>query len=147
MQASHFGRDPRYADLVVHIEPGEGKADGISPASLAVWHQRFTQAIRMTAALARFLATDLGLATSSEPAAEIAIWLTAHGGSLTELVDVNGFTVVPGSQPSWFTGLAAADRQGQADSSLARAWIGEMCDAMRLDGYEASLGSLNDGQT
>jgi len=130
--ARHFGRDPRYADLVVHIEPGEGKASDISPASLSVWHQHFARAIRMPATLASFLATDLGLATSSEPAAEIALWLTAHSGSLTELVDVNGLTVVPGSQPSWFTGLAVADRRGQDDSSLARTWIGEMCDSMRV---------------
>ena len=92
----------------VHIEPGGGKAGEISPAGLAVWHKRFTRAIGMPAALASFLATDLGLATSSDPAAEIAVWLTAHGSSLAELIDVNGLTVVPGSQPSWSTGLAVA---------------------------------------
>jgi hypothetical protein len=103
---SHFGRDPRYADLVVHIEPGGGKASQVSPASLTVWHRRFTQALTIPSSLASFLASDLGLATSSDPPAEIALWLTAHGNSLTELVDIDGLTVVPGSQPSWFTALA-----------------------------------------
>ena len=101
----------------------------------------------MPAALASFLATDLGLATSSDPAAEIAVWLTAHGSSLAELIDVNGLTVVPGSQPSWFTGLAVANRHGQDGSSLARTWIGEICDSMHLDGYETELGSLDNGHT
>jgi hypothetical protein len=144
---SHFGRDARYADLVLYVELDGGIASEVSPVSLAMWHRRFTRAIKMPAALASFLASDLGLDTSSDPPTEIAIWLTAHGSSLSELIDVGGFTVIPGSQFSWFTGLAVADGNGNNDSSLARTWIGEMCDFMHLDGHETALGSLNDSQT
>src|ERR1017187_2792738 len=96
-----FGRDPRYADLVLYVEPGMAQAGKVSPAGLAVWHERFARAVRLPAVLARYLTSDLGLATSSDPSAQIAIWLKARGTSLTELVDVDGFTVVPGSQPNW----------------------------------------------
>jgi len=90
----------------------------------------------------RILTSDLGLATSSHPAAEIAIWLKARGASLTELVDVDGFTVVPGALASWFIGLAAADEGGQDPDSLARTWVAEMSDSMHLDGHELVLQSL-----
>ena len=140
--ASHFGRDPRYADLVLYVEPGMAQAGKVSPAGLAVWHERFARAVRLPAVLARYLTSDLGLATSSDPAAQIAIWLKARGTSLTELVDVDGFTVVPGSQPNWFIGLAVADQEGQDADRLARTWVGEMCDSMSLDGHESALLSL-----
>jgi hypothetical protein len=140
--ASHFGRDPRYANLVLYIEPGMGQAGNVSPAGLASWYQRFARAALLPAVLARYLTSDLGLATSDHPAAEIAIWLKARGASLTELVDVNDFTVVPGAQANWFIGLAAADQEGQDADSLARTWVAEMCDSMHLDGHESALSSL-----
>ncbi len=140
--SSHFGRDPRYADLVLYVEPGMGQASKVSAAGLAAWHQRFTRTVRLPAALARYLTSDLGLATSSDPATQIAIWLRARGTSLTELVDVDGFTIVPGSQPNWFTGLAMADQDGQDANALARTWVGEVCDSMHLDGHESTLLSL-----
>ena len=137
--ASRFGRDPRYADLVLYVEPGTAQASKVSSARLAAWHQRFARAIRLPAALARYLTSDLGLATSSDPAAQIAIWLKARGTSLTELVDVDGFTVLPGSQPNWFIGLAMADQDGQDANGLARTWVREMCDSMHLDNHESTL--------
>jgi hypothetical protein len=92
--------------------------------------------------LGGYLTSDLGLATSSDPAAEVAIWLKARGASLTELVDTNGFTVVPGTGANWFIGLAAADQKGQDANGLARTWVTEMCDSMHLDGHESVLRSL-----
>ena len=140
--ASHFGRDPRYANLVLYVEPGMAQAGNVSPAGLAAWYQRFARAARIPALLAGYLTSDLGLATSSDPAAEIAIWLKARGASLTELVDVDGFTVVPGAQASWFIGLAAADEGGHGPDGLARTWVAEMSDSMHLDGHEPVLQSL-----
>jgi hypothetical protein len=140
--ASHFGRDPRYANLVLYTEPGTDQAGNVSPARLASWYQRFAQAVQVPTALARYLTSDLGLATSDHPAAEIAIWLKVRGVSLTELVDVNDFTVVPGAQANWFIGLAAGDQEGQDADGLARTWIAEMCDSMHLDGHESALSSL-----
>lgn len=106
------------------------------------WHRRFARAARLPAALAGYLSSDLGLAASSDPAAEVAVWLKARGTSLTELVDVNSFTVVPGVQANWFIGLASADPQGQDVNNLARTWTAEMCDTMHLDGHETVLRSL-----
>ena len=145
--ASHFGRDPRYACLVLYVEPDMAQEGLVSPAGLASWYQRFAQAARLPAALAGYLTSGLGLATSSDPAAEIAIWLKARGASLTELVEVDGFTVVPGAQANWFIGLAAADQDGQDLDGLARTWVAEMSDTMHLDGHEAVLQSLGNADT
>ena len=117
--AGRFGRDPRYAGLVLFTEPVMAQAGNVSPAGLASWYQRFVRAARLPAVLAGYLTSDLGLATSSDPAAGIAIWLKARGASLTELADVDGFTVVPGARASWFIGLAAADQDGQDPDGLA----------------------------
>jgi hypothetical protein len=118
--ASQFGRDPRYADLVLSIEPRTGPEGDVAPAGLTDWHRRFARAARIPAALAGYLSSDLGLATSSEPAAEVAVWLKSRGTSLAELVDASGFTVVSGVQANWFIGLASADPQGQDVNNLAR---------------------------
>ena len=72
----------------------------------------------------------------------MAVWLKARGISLTELVDVTRFTVVPGAQANWFIGLASTGPQGQDENNLARTWITEMCDTMHLDGHETVLQSL-----
>jgi hypothetical protein len=141
-EGDSFGRDQQYADLVIHIEPGITQVGDVSSVGLAAWHQRFAQAIRFPAALARFLAGELGLATSSDPVPEMAIWLKARGASLIELVDVSGLKVIPGPQTNRFHGLAVADLNGQEGKNLARIWVAEMCDAMHLDGHESVLGSL-----
>ena len=90
------------------------------------WHRRFARAARLPAALAGYLTNELGLGTSSDPAAEVGVWLKARGTSLTELVGVNGFTVVPGVQASSFLGLASADPEGKDVNGLARTWTAGM---------------------
>lgn len=140
--AGRFGRDPRYAKphplrrAARYPRGGRrcGWVDGLAPALRAGG-----PASRGTGG---YLSRDLGLATSSDPAAEVAVWLKARGTSLAELVDVNGFTVVPWVQANWFIGLASADSQGQDVNSLARTWTAEMCDSMHLDGHETVLRSL-----
>jgi hypothetical protein len=141
-ETSSFGRGNKHAYLILHIEPGGGMPSNVSPATLRAWSRRFTQALLVPAAMASFL-SSLSLPIPGEPPAEVAVWLTPHGTTLVELVDTAGFTVIPGSQRSWFTGLALADRQGRRPSSVAQAWIGEMCDSMNLDGYEEIMESLN----
>lgn len=140
--ADPFGRDARYADLVVHVELGTADGSPESPASLPTWHQRFTQVLKLPAALARLLTNDLGLATSSDPPTEIAIWLRARGSSLVELVDTSRFSVIPGTHTNLFLGLAAADPHGQPGNRLAQSWLGDMCDSLHLDGHEPALKSL-----
>jgi pimeloyl-ACP methyl ester carboxylesterase len=135
-----FGRDNRYANLVVYVEPRTVNGAPTPPASLTKWRQRFAQALQMPCGLASFLTSDLGLATSSDPAAEIAVWLKAHGTSLTELVDIGGITVIPGSpQTNWFMTFAVANPSGQQEDDLAGTWLAQMCDsALHLDGHEST---------
>jgi hypothetical protein len=62
---SFHGRDPKGAELVVHVDlPVK---DGVPViGNLPEWHRRFTMALALPNALARFL-EDLGLATSDDP--------------------------------------------------------------------------------
>jgi hypothetical protein len=138
--AHRFGHDGRYANLVLCVEPRTAEGAPAPSVSLTKWRQRFGQAFKMPHSLAKFLTSSLGLATSSELAAEIAIWLTAHGPSLTELVDIEGATVIPGSpQASWFMAFAVADPAGRNEDDLARTWIGQLSDsALHLDGHESA---------
>jgi hypothetical protein len=133
-----FGHDGRYANLVVYVEPRTASGAPTPPVGLTEWRRRFVQVLKMPHGLAKFLTNDLGLATSSDPAAEIAIWLKAQGASLTELVDIEGMRVIPGSpQSNWFMAFAVADPAGQREEDLARTWLGQMCDsALHLDGHE-----------
>jgi len=140
--ASQFGRDPRRASFVLNVELPIGPEGSAPAVGLVEWHQRFALAARLPEALAEYLTADLGLTTSSDPQAEVAVWLKPSSMSLTDLVDVNGFTVVPGVQASWFIGLARSDPQGQDVPDLAVTWTTEMCDAIHLDGHETALGQL-----
>jgi hypothetical protein len=140
--ASQFGRDPRRASFVLHVELSIGPEGSAPAVGLAEWHQRFALAARLPEALAGYLTADLGLTTSSDPQAEVAVWVKPNSMSLADLVDVNGFTVVPGVQASWFTGLARSDPQGQDVPDLAVTSTTEMCEAIHLDGHETALGQL-----
>jgi hypothetical protein len=73
-------------------------------------------AARLPAALAGYLIGDLGLATPSDPAAEVAVWLKARGTSLTELV--GGRCLTPGCRPQ---GTGRAPKQGTRPDGSRRA--------------------------
>jgi hypothetical protein len=138
-----YGRDARCAYLVLYVEPRTRAGAPAQAAGLVTWYQRFSESLRVPAALVNFLRQQLGLRTSNDPVAEMGIWLNAPR-ALTELVDIGGFESVPGSlQSNWFTGFAMADPDGQPVMGMAQAWLGQMCDSsLHLDDREAALSNL-----
>src|SRR5258708_3113221 len=54
-----YGRDSRYAELVLDVEPRNPEGDPAPPVNLAAWHKRFTSALTLPTLLGHFLATDL----------------------------------------------------------------------------------------
>lgn len=141
-----YGRDFRCAYFVLYVEPRSADGSPAPAASLVSWHQRLSEALKLPAALAEFLAEQLGLSTSADPGAEVGVWLKAPR-ALTELIDVDGYASVEGSaQSNWYMGFAVADPDGQGLGDLAEAWLRQLCDsALHLDGYEADLASLRPG--
>lgn len=144
---SMYGRDSRFAELVLDVEPRG--PDGLPgpPRNLATWHARFTDALTLPALLGRFLADELGLVISDDPPAQAGIWLKTRG-SMTELVDVEQFRMVKGAVSlNQFTGWALGDPGGDAAEATAVDWLTEMCDtALRLDGYEQALERMRTGR-
>ena len=138
-----YGRDARCAYLVLHVEPRTRVGAPAPAASLVTWYQRFSESLRVPAALVSFLRLQLGLRTSNDPVAEMGIWLNAPR-ALTELVEIDGFESVPGSlRSNGFAGFAVADPDGQPVSGMAEAWLRQMCDSsLRLDDREAVLSNL-----
>lgn len=155
-----YGFDARCAYLVLHADLA--RADSLASwgtatqqvkrilfgtpppaASLAIWYQRFSEALKLPSALAAFLADDLGLASAGDPPAQVGVWLKAPH-SMTELVKVDAFEVVGGSAESAsFTGFAIAGPDGEDMSAAALSWLRHMCDSsLHLDGYEFALASL-----
>jgi len=141
--APRHGHDARRASLVLHIELDGPDDAPPNAASLVSWHQCFAQALRLPMVLAAFLEEGLSLSTSADPPTEVALWLEAST-VLTELVDIDGLGVVPGSpQSSEFTGYAVAATDGQDRDSLALTWLRTMCDSrLHLTSSVAALASL-----
>jgi hypothetical protein len=138
-----YGRDFRSAYFVLYVEPRSADGSPAPAASLVSWQQRLSGALKLPAALAAFLADDLGLPTADDPAAQVGVWLKAPH-ALTELVEVDAFDTVAGSpQSSWFMGFAIASPDGEQASWAALAWLRQMCDSsLHLDDYESALASL-----
>jgi hypothetical protein len=140
---SSYGRDPRYAELIVHIDPRGTGGGSVEPADIPTWHKRFTQALSIPENLRLFLTKRLGLTTADDPAAQLGILLkTPH--NMADLVSFKGLKILEGSQPSpWYMGWAIADRSGKPHAQVAIELLRSMCDnTLHVDEYEAVLASL-----
>lgn len=139
---SSFGRDPRFAHLVLHIQPRSAGGGPPKPANIAAWHDRFTRALNIPAALAGFVTEGLHLTTAAEPHAQLGVWLKAS--EMRELIDLEQLTPVPGTYPvPWFMGWSVADDSGSPAGEAAVELLRQMCDyTLHLDNYEQVLGSL-----
>ncbi len=141
---SLYGRNDRAATLILYIEPRT--ADGKVPpaADLAAWHERFRRALQLPQAFADFLATDLGLATSNDPPAQLGIWLQSTQ-PLTTMVDTEGLRTLPGSWPqNQFIGWALTAADGGPAEQAARDLVIQLCEyTLHLDSYEQALAKIS----
>lgn len=94
----------------------------------------------MPRAFADFLDTDVGLATSNEPPAQLGVWLQSYQ-PLTVMVDIDGLQMLPGSSPSnQFIGWTFANPDGKSAAGAARDMIVQLCEyTLHLDDFERVL--------
>ncbi len=140
---SSYGQDPRFAELIIHIEPRGSDGSPVEPANIAAWHKRFTKAFSIPEGLHSFLTKGLRLNTTDDPAAQLGIALkTPH--NMGDFVDFKGLHALEGSQPTpWYMAWAVADRKGQPPAEVAINLLRTMCDyTLHVDGYEAVLAGL-----
>lgn len=92
---SAYGRDNRYAMVILHFEPPEQDSN----ASLALtpdrWEEIFSLVVELAVALGLFLTAEIGLDVSGEPPANIAFQLEAQQ-DIAEMIDVAGLESLPG---------------------------------------------------
>jgi hypothetical protein len=140
---SSYGRDPRFAQLILHIEPQEPDGGLPAPVDLPTWHERFSEALHIPKALSAFLEEALGLRTSDDPAAQLGIEIKTPR-SIADLVDLTGLKILEGSHQSpWYMGWTIADRVGQPPAQTAVELLRSMCDyTLHIDEYEKTLASL-----
>ncbi len=137
---SSFGRDPRFAELVLDIDLRKPDGEPAAPATLEAWHDRFVQMFNLPGFFTQFLTEDLDITTSAAPAAQLGVWLkTQH--TMLELVDIGDLSTLPGSQPSpWFIGYSFANPLGQRPALAAAELLQQMCDyTLHVDKYEPLL--------
>jgi hypothetical protein len=140
--ASHFGSDPRCAELVLHIEPRNAEGSPAAAAGLKEWRDRFARTLAVPGQLADFLTHELNLAAGAEPPAQLGVFLNAHR-SIAELVDPGGLRSLPGSaQSNQFIGFAIADPDGKPFEAAADDLVGQLCDfTLHLENWETVLAS------
>lgn len=141
---SLYGRNGRSATLLLYVEPRV--ADGHAPpaSGLGAWYERFDLALAIPGAFAEFLAKDLGLDTSDDPAAQLGVWLQSHD-PLTAMVDSQELRRLPGSSPSnWFMGWTFATPHGRSGKETARDLLGQLCEyTLHLDAFEQRLDEIS----
>ena len=132
-----FGADPRYAELILHVDLPTGDVS----AGLPDWRRRFSRVLAVPGALAGFL-QGLGLAVPDDPPAQAGILLHARQ-AITEVVRSGGIPVLPGSSPyvvNEFTGFAVADPAGRAADEAAGQMVLDLSErVLHLDGSQAQM--------
>jgi hypothetical protein len=140
---SSYGRDPRFAELIIHIEPRGTGGRAVEPAGISMWHERFIHALSIPEGLHSFLSRNLNLKTTDDPAAHLGIMLKTKN-NMADFVDLRDLQTLEGSQPSpWYMGWTVADPKGQPPAQVAIDLLRSMCDyTLHVDGYEAVLAEL-----
>jgi hypothetical protein len=145
--AAQFGRDPRVADLVLEVERTRGDGQALEPLSIPAWHALLVQSLGLASTLAQFLAGELTLNPTNDPAPQLGIWMRAPR-TMTDLVDTGTLSEIPGTHISnAFVGYVVADPEGGDAREAASALLTQMCDyTLHLDAYEPLLASLSRGE-
>jgi hypothetical protein len=101
------GRDPRYAQFILHFEPArepasaeQMQADAAIPlpsVGPVAWTDHMLRALELAKAVAQFLSRELGLTTPGDPPVVVGFRLEAQH-DLAELIDVSGLNELPGGR-------------------------------------------------
>lgn len=135
------GLDPRCACFILHVDWAKhGEDANLPPVNLHRWRAMMALALALPAAIAGYLADQLGVHVDSDPKPMIGFWL-ATSSDLTQLIDINGLTYVEGSHLSrWYDAYAVTDGEGKEREEMAADWLTQLCDvALHLDGYEDAI--------
>jgi TIR domain len=127
------------AQLTLHIDfaprASAGTSGQMSARRPPYWRVRFAQSLALPGELAGWLENQLGLTTSSHPAAQSGVMLQARQ-SITEMVDSSGIRAL--SAPyvlNQFTGWAVADADGKTTQELASQMMLDLSErVLHLDG-------------
>lgn len=137
---SLYGRAEDIACLWIHVDPS--RAD--SPARLSTWNFRFGLAVTIASAFAEFLEHDLDLRTTDKRPARAGFMIETVG-PMSDLVDTEGISPLPGAIPSTqFLGYAIADGAGKPAERIGRDFLQTLCDhTMHLGDFEDLIDAIN----
>jgi hypothetical protein len=141
------GLQPGCAQLTLHIDFAPRASTGTSGQASArrpqYWRARFAQSLALPGELAGWLQSQLGLATSDDPAAQSGIMVQARQ-AITEIVDPSDIRAL--SAPyvmDQFTGWAVADRDGKTTQDLASQMMLDLSErVLHLDGTVEQMSGL-----
>jgi hypothetical protein len=141
-----YGRDEGIACLWLHIDPRGTGGSAAPKTGLAGWYQCFRLAIALTGAFADFLAQDLELQTSNDPASRAGVMIETVG-PIGDLVDMGDLSPLPGAiLASQFLGYAIADQAGGPADQAAGDLLRQFCDhTLHLGDFEGVLESILSG--
>jgi len=117
-----FGRDARFAMLILHFEPARKDASP-PPAAPDVWEERLVWTLDLPQALSQFATSELGLTAYGEPPAQVAVRLEAQE-DMAEMIDVAGMKQLPG-RPNTAQGIGyfIASRDGDPAEDAAKRMV------------------------
>lgn len=141
-----YGTEPAGAELYLHIDlPVPDSDQAPERVSLPEWYKRFTVALGVPVALARFL-TKGGVKVFNEPQAKFAVQIQGRDLSqvgLEEVVDFDNLeALTPRKYSAQFDGWAIADPIGKQPGALAKQFLSDLCESVGRTGYDAILAQL-----
>lgn len=115
-----FGRDARYATLILYVEPRTADGRPAAPQSPQFWNELIERALWLPRELAKLL-DDLGLQPSGAQAAKLGVRLEANR-DIAEMVAMTGLHPMRGSNSnrcSQAIGYFIADPEGKSAQQAA----------------------------
>lgn len=132
------GNDPRYAQLIVHMDLA---AVQVIPG-LPDWRRRLVRALSLAGELARFL-TGIGLSTYGDPPAQLGVMLQARE-AITEIVDPGQIKALPARyNVNETAGYLIADPNGETAADAAGRLLVDLSErVLHLDGSAEEMAGL-----
>lgn len=139
----NYGRADGAACLWLHVEP---RAQDGSPQafSLPQWHGHLCRAVDTAAALAAYLADDLGLHTRDDPSVRVGVLLQVPA-TMSDLVDTGHLAPLPGAvRSTQFLGYVIANPIGKPADEAVLDLLRQLCDhTLHLGGdFERTLEAI-----